>query len=729
MDRRKFIKASAGIAFYSSIATVTPAQSCLTFSNLNLEELHSKRFYLKINGKPIIVYHAAANYSFANFDFERPVEIEITSIDEYFWDKGVDIQPWQHGIRPQRKGSKITFRMNKPSKLSITRPGDYFAGAEMIFLFANDPEAQIPDKKSSKVRYFKPGIYHEDIQVKSNETIYLSEGAVIFGSLNFWDVENASIQGRGIIIHDGAQNPNDDEGWQHKRNWHGITIHDSHNIRVSDITCIVRSRTWMIQIQGSRDLVFDNIKVIGGTQNNANQDGIDWLGCGDTKVLNSFFRCSDDIFAIYGNTGFYDDNVSTPGLDVRNILIEKCVLSTSISNVMRVGWKKKVFNSENIIMRDCDIIHMGQGSCFVPFALAEFWADPGGKGIHSNYLFENIRMESWYSLAQLRQPNSSDAALKNIQFRNIWALEHPPLVPSMTTGNISELTFENIKYGDKHVQSIQELALQQVLPSVEASLIETKGPIAIFTYNEGLITPGKKIKFNASSSRSKNKIVQYEWSFGDGTFATGAVVEHSYDDMQGSQLDGSGRFRVQLKIVDSKGKTDAIVRPILVAKGLKAADHSSTLKEMSRPGLKYRIYEGTHWNWPDLATAKPILKGVSIGLLPLDLPSENYCLVLEGFLRIPADGGYIFSGLARDGIFLQLSSKVILDNQSTKPQACNTPGNSVQCRQATIALKAGLHNILLIFKQGAGSVAMDLYWQGPTIFLSPIQPELLSHNK
>ncbi|MFJ2363781.1 hypothetical protein ACIPIN_08755 [Pseudomonas sp. NPDC087697] len=132
-------------------------------------------------------------------------------------------------------------------------------------------------------------------------------------------------------------------------------------------------------------------------------DGIDRLGCGDTVVRNCCFRCSDDIFAIYDNTSFYDKDSAIPGLDVRNILIEGCMLSTSISNVMRVGWQTKMFNSSNVTLRDSEVIHMDMGSCHVPFALTEFRAEPAGNGTHEDYLFDDIRLDCWYSLPQLRQ--------------------------------------------------------------------------------------------------------------------------------------------------------------------------------------------------------------------------------------------------------------------------------------------------------------------------------------
>ena len=59
------------------------------------------------------------------------------------------------------------------------------------------------------------------------------------------------------------------------------------------------------------------MKVFGGNPNDANQDGIDWLGGGDTTTKNSFFRASDDVFALQGNWDGYDlALVRIPGHDV-----------------------------------------------------------------------------------------------------------------------------------------------------------------------------------------------------------------------------------------------------------------------------------------------------------------------------------------------------------------------------------------------------------------------------
>lgn len=66
----------------------------------------------------------------------------------------------------------------------------------MLFLFANLPETDAPKPKDSKIRYNAAGVHHENINARTGDTIYLAPGAVVFGALNIWQVENV----RGVIV-------------------------------------------------------------------------------------------------------------------------------------------------------------------------------------------------------------------------------------------------------------------------------------------------------------------------------------------------------------------------------------------------------------------------------------------------------------------------------------------------------------------------------------------------
>jgi PA14 domain len=682
------------------------------------EEITSDRFTVAIDGKSVAIAHAAENYYFLNFDLVKNASVSITAPSEDYWAKGVEVQPWRENIRPVRHGRTITFTVGHPCELSITRPGDYLGGAEMLFLFANKPEVKPPTSGSSSLRYYGPGVYHENIDAESGDSIYLAPGAVIFGSINIWGVDNVKIFGRGIVVYDGPQNPADDDGWIHRRNWHVIVMDNAHHIDISGITCVTRSRTWMIQMKSSRFITFDNVKVIGGSAGNANQDGMDWLGGGDTVVRDTFIRAADDVFALQGNwDGYGAEEMARPGEDVSNIRIENSVLSTSISNIVRVNWPHKTFNSSNFVLQNSDVIHIGAGGCVVPFALFELWADPDGRGMHTGYRFENIRMDDWYSLVQIRQPNP---AVRDVRFKDIWALDSLARVPSVLKGDVDDVHFENVKVAGRIVERDADLPLL-VLPEAKDAIFD-KGPVgASFQYKPLAPKPKQEIRFEATASNGAS----YQWFFGDGSSAKGRVVRHAMPDEDGTLLDGSGRFRVLLKVTDRTGRVDWASNTVVIRKVL---DASLSVPNLAA-GLSYQYYDGSWASLPDFSGLKPVAIG-SAETISADAHghADNYGFVFDGYVKVPIDGGYTFNLVSRDGGLVEVDGKAIATSPAVWPQVCGSVGNAVQSASGSVGLKAGLHHLRVAMTQKTGEDAFALHWQGPGMTPSPIPAEVLFHG-
>lgn len=684
------------------------------------EELRTQRFTVKVDGKDAAFAHAATSYYYLGLDLPKKsrVNITITAPTDDYWARGVEVQPWRENIRPTRSGRDISFSLDHPAQLSIARPGDYLGGAEMLFVFANTPEKHPPAKASSSLRYYAPGVYHENIDAHSGDNIYLAPGAVVFGSINVWQVDNVHIFGRGTVVYDGPQNPKHDTGWMHKPNWHVLVMDNAHHIQVDGLTLVTRSRSWMIQMKDSRFIEFENVKVIGGCEGNANQDGMDWLGGGDTVVRNSFFRASDDIFAMYGNWDGYDQELLVkPGHDVSNIEIENSVLSTSISNVVRANWPRKTFNSTNFSMHDVDVMHMGVGGCGVPFALMEIWADPDGHGDQSNYRFANIRLEDWYSLVQLRQPNPR---IHDISFHNVWALESPQMVPSTLKGSVDGVHLENVKVAGKPVLRDQDLPLQQLPDAKDVTYAMSPDAVqADFKFGPADATTGQPIVFDASTSRAgSGGKLKYLWLFGDGTSAKGKIVRHAMPDTQGTLRDGSGKFRVLLQVKDGKGNTDWLTRPVVVRASLNPAVNTA---EVLKPGMRYQFYQGEWKGLPDFQNLQPVGDGVADTLSSEIRPhATNYGYVFDGYVRAPIDGGYVFDLLGRDAGRLEIDGQIIAESPAVWPQVCGSVGNSVQMASGSVGLRAGLHHLRVSMTQTAGESAFAVEWQGPNLPLTPI---------
>lgn len=686
-------------------------------------ELRTGRFTMTVDGRPADLAHAAENYYFANLELRGKATISLTAPTEDYWQHGVEVQPWRENIRPRREGRTITFTLRHPAKLSISRPGDHLGGAEMIFFFANAPEVKPPQRSMPGLRYYGPGIYRENIDARSGESIYLAPGAVVFGSVNLWSVDHVRIFGRGTVVYDGPQDPTDDDGWMHKPNWHVLVMHNAHHVDVEGVTFVTRSRTWMIQMRNSRFIRFDNVKVIGACAGNANQDGMDWLGGGDTLVHDSFFRAADDIFALQGNWEGYDaEALAKPGEDVTNIRIDDSVLSTSISNIVRVNWPHKTFNSSNFVLTNSDVIHMGVGGCGVPFALFELWADPDGRGVHTGYLFDNIRLEDWYSLAQVRQLNP---LVSDVTFRNIWALESPQLVPSVLEGDVEKILFD-------HVSSAERVSGSEPTPLVEhhsgaTAPIYTSGGSSLrasFKFEPSAPRAGERVQFDASASGGALSGVSYTWYFGDGATAHGQKVGHTFRDPQGTLLDGSGRFRVLLKMIDAQGHTDWSFRPVVVAGSLMPAVSAEALV----PGVAYRLLRGRFSTLADVADVSPTARGVSARIsLSAQEHAGDFAFVFEGFIRMPADGGYTFTELSRDGAQIEIDGRKLASNPPPWPQVCGSIGNAVQITSGTVAVKAGLHRLRVFVSHHGGPDAFAIKWQGPSMPLQDIPARVLSH--
>jgi hypothetical protein len=680
-------------------------------------ELKSTAFTVTANGQPVDVAHAAASYDWVSFDTTGPVNIAITAREAGFWDRGVDIQPWRLGLRPVRAGQTIRFRLTGPAKLSIGRPGDFLNHAALLFLFAGSPPPPPPDE-GPKVTIIPAGIDRQSLNPKTGDTIYLAPGAFVFGSLNLFNVSRIRVLGRGTIVYEGSQDPNSDEGWMQIPDWHCIGSVNARNVEIDGLTCIVRARTWSIQMKDSRDFTFDDLRVIGGNPGNANQDGIDWLGGGDTIVRDAFLRASDDVFALQGNwDGYTDREMLTPGKDVENILIEHSELSTSISNVVRAAWPRKTFNSRNFVLRDSDVLHGGIGACGQAFALLGMWGANGARGDHSNYTFQDIFLDDWYSLAEIEQ---EEPAIHGITFQNIWALDQPPLSSSTLTGEVSGVTFDNVKYGQTVATTDSSLPLIRSHGAQAPLFTSIHKPVARFSVDPPFFAPGEKVTFTAQDVPGSS----YRWLFGDGTEGHGRSVGHRFPDVEGTELDGgregAGNFRVLLEVEDKAGHKDwAAESVVAVSKWQQPLSTSAPMVA----GLAWQIYPGSWTELPDLSKQQAVFEGESPNIQASAQGFTRYLAAWDGLIEIPADGGYTFHLLDQDGARLVIDGVEVAKTGPPFPQVCGAPGNAMRYERGSLGLRAGKHVVHLEGLHSMSNGAPELLWQGPALPLSRVPPE------
>lgn len=88
-----------------------------------------------------------------------------------------------------------------------------------------------------------------------------------------------------------------------------------------------------------------------------------------------------------------------------------------------------------------------------------------------------------------------------------------------------------------------------------------RSPHAAFTYYPYMVGKGDPVYFDASASSDPDgEVVEYLWTFGDGTTTTGEYVEHIYTSAGGSGT----QYPVTLTVVDDDGARDSVTQYVHV---------------------------------------------------------------------------------------------------------------------------------------------------------------------
>lgn len=296
-------------------------------------------------------------------------------------------------IKPERSFEKVTVRpLSKKitpevsgGTLKITFPevGQYIVEFDnphnTLAVFIN-PEKSF--EKEGDVLYFGRGVHYVDkrIELKSGQTVFIDEGAVLYGAIEAFDKKDIKIVGYGIIDNslmrreeeiNGcsilAKKRNDDSG-------NPIFLERCENVLIEGVT-LVDSSGWNVYLDGCRDVTVDNIKIIGQWRYNA--DGVDFCNCQKSVIRKSFLRTFDDCITVKG----FKRNNSLPCED---ILAEGCVLWCDWGRALEVGAETSAPYMKNITFRDCDII-------FGTHIMMD--VQHGDRATVENVRFENIRAE------------------------------------------------------------------------------------------------------------------------------------------------------------------------------------------------------------------------------------------------------------------------------------------------------------------------------------------------
>ena len=129
-------------------------------------------------------------------------------------------------------------------------------------------------------------------------------------------------------------------------------------------------------------------------------------------------------------------------------------------------------------------------------------------------------------------------------------------------------------------------------------------------------------------------------------------------------------------------------------------------------GLTWSYYEGNFPWTPNCAnlTAQATGRAPVLTLASVPVPpggGKNAAVVYQGYLKVPADGDYVFAASTDTGLIMRLHQATIIDADFGYTSGAMRTSDKVR-------LKAGLHPITLTYHtDGKTASALNLTWSGP----------------
>ncbi len=227
----------------------------------------------------------------------------------------------------------------------------------------------IHDKGGGRLVFYVGRYLTGNIQLKSNVSIRLEEGAILVGSTNIYDynietpysslifayqAENISITGKGVIdgqgrevaynlidqIHKGIipdELKNDRPASRRPR---AIYFRECKNVEVSGIM-IKNSADWVQVYDQCQNLNIDHITV--DSKAFWNNDGLDIVDCKDVKVTNSFIDSSDDAICFKS----HDATKMCENVEVRNCVARSSANGIKFGTVTAGGYRNfRIINNK-----------------------------------------------------------------------------------------------------------------------------------------------------------------------------------------------------------------------------------------------------------------------------------------------------------------------------------------------------------------------------------------------
>ena len=301
--------------------------------------------------------------NFLSLETDEPLEIELLTKESFDPEK-LKIRPLGSVGTPDTDKNTVRFSIPGPGYYSV----EPFGRNHPFLIFADAVCDLSPESAPGDVIYFGPGVHRPGlIELKSNQTLFIDRGALVYASIYAKDAENISIVGRGIfdnsenreIILFEAPQAADRTAVANAKRSHAIQLDFCRNVRIEGIT-MRDSLCYNIKPVCCSDVSIRDLKLIGNWRYNS--DGIDMHNCRGVVIENCFIRTYDDCICVKGFDPWMNEKDmrrGEGGFDVFDGLrVSGCTLWNDWGKCLEVGVEMRLKTIKNILYENCRAIHV-----------------------------------------------------------------------------------------------------------------------------------------------------------------------------------------------------------------------------------------------------------------------------------------------------------------------------------------------------------------------------------
>ena len=307
--------------------------------------------------------------NFLLLETDESLHFEITPPEK---SDNVIIRPVSLGINPVvTDDGTIVFTLPKNAYFTV----EPYGRKNGLHIFADPVSEHNVDVSHTELIYFGKGEHNAGtIVLKSNQTLFIDEGAVVYACVHAVDAKNIRIIGKGIL--DNSKNIEqityfentcgNTKAVHNAIRQHTIKLEYCTDIEIKGIT-IRDSLVYNIRLIACKDVNISAVKLIGNWRYNS--DGIDMHNCENVSIDNCFIRTFDDCICVKGFDFFYTENpmlayqkaMSHGGNcydSFKNISVKNCVLWNDWGRCLEIGAETQAKEICDVRFENCSVIHV-----------------------------------------------------------------------------------------------------------------------------------------------------------------------------------------------------------------------------------------------------------------------------------------------------------------------------------------------------------------------------------